>query len=270
MGLIALTVVVLYFVAGSRFNRTFEVTPATVEIPSDPASVEKGRRIAHSYGICAECHGDIMPGLIVEDDPVFARMVAPNLTTGRGGIGSEYTDLDFVRSIRHGVRPDGSPLVFMPSKAFYYLSDADIGAVIAYLRSLAPVDNELPESSVGPMGRVFYFLGFPPVDAEHIDHEAPRPIAPRPGLTLEYGQYLARVCTICHGTDYTGDFGPNLTSGGDLAGWSEEDFVLAMRTGTTPDGRALNADDMPWLSIGRSTDDELKAIWLFLRSQSSG
>lgn len=266
IGLIVIAVTVMYFVAGSRFNRTFEVTPAAVKIPSGPASIEKGLHIARSYGLCAECHGENMAGRIREDDPLFGRFVAPNLTTGRDGIGSEYADIDFVRSIRHSVRPDGRPIIFMPSEALNYLSDSDLGAVIAYVRRLDPVDNELPETSVGILGRVFYFLGFPPLGAEHIDHAGPRAAAPQPGLTRAYGQYLARVCAACHESDYTGGFAPDLTSGGNLATWAEEDFIRTVRSGTTPDGRILNANDMPWVSIGRSTDDELKAIWLFLGS----
>ncbi len=119
IGLIAIAVVVMYFVAGSRFDSTFQVSPAAVAIPADAASVERGRHIAQSYGICAECHGQNMAGRVVTDDPVFARMVGPNLTTGRGGIGSAYTDIDFVRSIRRGVKPDGKPIIFMPTEAFF-------------------------------------------------------------------------------------------------------------------------------------------------------
>ncbi len=269
-GLISLIIIAgaaMYFVAGGRFNRTFDVTPATVAIPSDPASIEKGRYIAQTYGICAYCHGDSMAGRVVSNDSLTGRFVAPNLTTGRGGIGSEYSDLDFVRSIRHGVRPNGKPLIFMPSNDFYYLSDSDLGAVIAYLRSLKPVDNELPETQVAVLGHVFYFLGFPPVAAEAIDHESIRPIAPPPGPTTEYGRYLSRACAACHGEDLTGAFiDADLTSGGNLPNWTQEEFARAMRTGITPEGRVLNANDMPWVQIGRATNDELNAIWLFLRS----
>ena len=142
--------------------------------------------------------------------------------------------------------------------------------MIAYLRSLPPVDNVLPEISVGPLGRVFYFLGFPPLGAEHIDHEGPRPEPPIPGPTAAYGQYLSRVCTACHGDKLTGNFGPDLTSGGNLGSWAEDDFIRTLRTGITPDGRVLNPDDMPWARVGQATDDELKAMWLFLRSLPAG
>ena len=59
---------------------------------------------------------------------------APNLTPG--GVGGTYTDTDWIRALRHGVAPDGTPLVFMPSWEYYYLSKEDLGALIAYLKQL--------------------------------------------------------------------------------------------------------------------------------------
>ena len=58
---------------------------------------------------------------------------------------------------------------------------------------------------------------------------------------------------------------PNLTRGGEMDGWSEEDFIATMRTGVTPSGHQLN-DFMPWKYFGQMTDDELKAVWMYLQS----
>ena len=167
----------------------------------------------------------------------------------------------------------------MPARALYYLSDEDLGALIAYLKTLPPVDNEMPPLALGPLGRVMLVLGqLPPEltspDVTVIDHNSPRPVAPEPGVTIEYGQYLAHVCIVCHGENLNGKaiqreggkvLEPNLTPGGELAIWSEEGFVTAMRTGVTPSGNQLT-HYMPWKYVGQMTDDELKAVWLYLQS----
>jgi mono/diheme cytochrome c family protein len=183
------------------------------------------------------------------------------------------------RAIRHGVSHDGRGLALMPSGIFYYLSDEDLGALIAYLKSLPPMDNELPKSELGPLGRVMLALGqLPPEvtvpDVHVIDHYAPRPVPPEPGVTVEYGEYLANSCTLCHGANLNGQTireGPNvyvalnLTPGGEVGCWSEEQFIATMRTGVTPGGHPLK-DFMPWKYFGQMTDDEIKAVWLYLQS----
>ena len=166
----------------------------------------------------------------------------------------------------------------MPSGVFYYLSDEDLGALIAYLMTLPPVDNEMPQADLGPLGRVMLTLGqLPPEIVPNvtvIDHYAPRPVAPEPGMTVEYGEYLANTCTLCHGSNLNGQtlreggtvyVALNLTRGGEMKGWSEEDFIATMRTSVTPGGHPLK-DFMPWKYFGQMTDDELKAVWLYLQS----
>ena len=166
----------------------------------------------------------------------------------------------------------------MPARNFYYLSDEDLGALIAYLKSLPPVDNELPSTAPGPLGRVMLALGqFPPEatapDVLVIDHDGLRPVVPEPGVTLEYGEYLASTCALCHGANFNGGtirtdaeyLVPNLTPGGEVAFWSEDDFMRTLRTGVTPGGHQLK-DAMPWKYFGQMTDDELRAVWMYLQS----
>ena len=101
---------------------------------------------------CADCHGADLSGKAVIDEPPLASIYASNLTAGQGGIGQSYTnDADWVRAIRHGIRPDGTPLLVMPSQVYYYYSDEDVAAIVAYAKKVAPVDNELPvRDSLGP------------------------------------------------------------------------------------------------------------------------
>lgn len=213
------------------------------------------------------------------DDWWLGRLYASNLTPGEGGLGN-YETADFARSIRHGVKPDGRPVLMMPSQYFYRFSDADLGALIAYLRALPPVDRELPSPRLGPFTRFVLFLGKAPdlLPAERIDHRAARPPPAPPGETIAYGAYLVETggCKVCHREDLSGGLHPlslpgepppaDLTPGGSLAHWSERDFVRTLRTGTTPDGRRLDERFMPWRSIARLTDLELRAIWLYLRA----
>ena len=276
VGLIVVALVVVWFVVGSRLGETYEVQAASIAIPTDAPAEAQGWPLFIVGLACEECHGVGLGGDFVADDLLFGRLVAPNLTSGTGGIGATYTDADWVRTLRHGVDRAGKPLMLMPSAEFTKYSDADLGTLIAYLKDLPPVDNELPSTRVGPLGRVFTLLEPDLIPARVIDHEAPRPPAPVAGVSVEYGQYLGFVCQICHGESLSGgplfDEGPdappakNLTVGGPLQAWSEADFIDALRTGVAPGGVPLDDEFMPWSAIGQMSDEQLKAIWMWLRS----
>jgi mono/diheme cytochrome c family protein len=202
---------------------------------------------------------------------------AANLTKGQGGIGQKYTDADYVRAIRHGVNPSGRGLIVMPSDDYYNMSDDDLGALIAYLKIAPPVNNVTQPPQVGFLGRALFVAGaLPAPSAERVNHTAARPTSPKPSATVEYGNYLASIsCIGCHRKDMAGGPLPgaqpndplalNLTQGGDLAGWSEADFIKAMRVGVAPSGRQIN-DRMPWKNLGNMNDDELKALYVYLKS----
>ena len=277
IGLLVVAFVVLYVIGTVKWNRlhgTYEVPVETVSIPTDQASIARGEHIA-TIRMCRSCHTETLSGQS-DSVPGLITLSIPNLTAG--GVGDTNTTEDWVRAIRHGVGHDGRGLVLMPSGVFYYLSDEDLGALIAYLKSLPAVDNELPKSDLGPLGRVMLTLGqLPPEIVPNvisIDHEAPRPAAPEPGVTVEYGKYLATTCALCHGSNLNGQMiseggpeylAPNLTPGGEMHAWSEEDFLRTLRTGVTPGGHQLK-DVMPWKYFGQMTDDELKAVWMYLQS----
>lgn len=276
IGLLIVAVVLVYVISGSRINQTYSVPVAALDIPADEAALAHGEHIAATRG-CADCHGENLGGAVMIDEFPVGLFYGPNLTAGSGGVGATYSDEDWVRALRHGVGLDQKPLLFMPSQEFYYLSDEDLAALIAYLKSVPPVDNPPTESSVGPLARGLFLAGqFPLLPAEVIDHTGPRPDAPAPGVTAEYGQYLAVGCTGCHGENGAGgpipgappDWPPaaNLTPSGNLAHWTEAEFISTLRTGVTPEGKELDRAYMPWPNIGRMTDDELKALWLYLKT----
>ena len=275
LALILIAVVGLYMTTNNRLNRTYAVDVKDFPVPSDAAAVERGKHILVTRG-CHDCHGADLGGQVFLDAPP-AYLYAPNLTSGEGGVGAAFSATDWSLAIRHGLSVDKKPLVFMPSTDYYLLSDADMGDLVAYLRSLPPVDRPSPASDVRPLGRILFASGqLPLLGAEFIDHANIPAAAPAPAVSAEYGEYLAAVCTGCHGMGFSGGVIPgvppewppsaNLTPAGNLANWSEEDFINTLRSGTTPEGKSLEPMYMPWPNIGKFTDDELKALWLFLQA----
>lgn len=276
VGLILLAIAGLYISTSLRLNKTYTVQVETIAIPSDPASIERGKQWVSSE--CLHCHGNDLAGTAFFKDPMLGMVAAPNLTPGKGGAGSEFTDADWVRAIRHGINPEGQSLIIMPANDFYYFSDSDLGGIIAYLKSLPPVDKEWADPEFTPLAKILIGAGaFGKIMvAEDIDHTAARPSAPTVGATAEYGRYLLTVsgCRACHGKDLGGVRNPpnpaappvpGIGPGSEVSFWSEVDFIHTIRTGVTPAGHSLT-DFMPWKDFGHMTDDELKALFLYLRS----
>jgi mono/diheme cytochrome c family protein len=255
-------------------NHVYSFNDAALAIPSDSGSIARGRHFVEAIGKCAGCHGDNLAGKIVADDRLIGTLYSSNLTRGKGGIGSTYTDADYVRAIRHGVRRDGLPLVMMPADAFYYINDADLANSIAYLKTIPAVDAVLPARRIGPLARALYLTtDFPLVPAERVPLSGPRPAPIPEGPTREYGDYLAitGACKSCHLADLSGGvpieknvFSANLTPRA-LGKWTEEDFRRALRQGIRPTGRILSAV-MPWPYTRFMTDSEIHALWLYVRS----
>jgi mono/diheme cytochrome c family protein len=266
---------VLYFRAQSRFNQKYTVQVEQVAIPTDAESIARGQHFANIY--CAGCHGPDLGGTEFFSDPALGAVHAKNITRGNGGVGTYYTDADYIRTLRHGVNPEGASVFIMPANNFYHLSDEDLGDIIAYLKAAPPVDRQWAPRSFGPMGYILGGLGV--FDsfyvAEQINHTAPRPVAPAVGVTSEYGSYLVTLsdCRTCHGQDLAGGripdptisvIAPNITPGGEPGLWTEQDFINTIRTGVNPAGHALDPNVMPWKDYAQFSDDELKAIWTYI------
>lgn len=251
--------------------RIYAVEDAPLTLPTDAVSLEHGRHLFETRG-CSGCHGEGGRGALVMDAGPLLRLVAPNITpaqlTQRG-----YTPDTVARAVRHGVRADGRPLVFMPSDDWSELSDADTAALVAYMQTLPDVDHDPGPIEIRPLSRVLYLLGqFPLIPAEHINHQARTRGAPAVAATAEYGAYVARMCVGCHRPGLIGGapLAPNTPPVADLTpralgAWSEADFFRAMREGKRPDGRAIDPF-MPWPMFAKLSDIELRAIWLHLQS----
>jgi mono/diheme cytochrome c family protein len=257
-----------FFAVGrSRLTRKYDPAPTLTEAAHDSAALARGEHIARIHG-CRDCHGKDLGGQVFLDIPP-GRFVAPNLTSGRGGVGGRYRDEDWDRAIRQGLRADSSSLInIMPYQLFNHFSDADAGALIAWLKSLPPVDHELPASSVRLPGYVMVSLA----DMNDFRGRLSRAPAesPPPG-TAGYGAYLAStICVECHGKDLRGGKhpAPDAPPGPSLfvaATWSHAEFTTAVRTGVAPGGRKLS----PWMPSHRLqylTDEEIEALWAYLQS----
>ncbi|RYD84650.1 MAG: cytochrome c, partial [Verrucomicrobiaceae bacterium] len=260
----------VYALSARRLNRHHTVLAVPVGIPEGQGSVARGAHLVATRG-CADCHGADLGGAKVVENPAIGRMHGPNLTKGAGGVTANYQEEDWVRSIRHGINPKGWPLVLMPSHEYAEMSDQDFADLIAYLKSVPPVDRETVPVSVGPVARLLILTGEMRLAAEVIDHTGLRPSTVQPGVTPEYGRYLAAGCTGCHGPNYSGGKiagGPpewpaasNLTAGemGAMKNWTESDFMTALKTGHRPNGTEINPV-MP-RAFGKMTEEEMKALW---------
>lgn len=274
--LLGVAALVLYSLGRTRLNQTHDVTVAAIPIDNSTAALERGKHLVEAVAACGECHGEGLRGQAFFDEPAIGTVVSANLTSGEGGLAGAYSDEDWIRAIRHGVDPSGKPLLVMPAQHFQNMSATDLGAVIAYLKTVPPVDNVPPATKLTPLTYILIALGQfdANIPADYLDHDAPLPEAPPEGATMAYGEYLVSMatCRECHGQELTGGqagpgepIGPNLTPSGVLGSWSQADFFRLIRTGQTPKGRQINPF-MPWHYYRQMTDVELEAIWLYLQS----
>jgi mono/diheme cytochrome c family protein len=259
--------------------QTVDVEVADIQVPDGSGSaIERGKYLVDHLMGCKECHGGDLGGKAVMDDGAMGVWYAPNLTKGNGSSVAEYSSRDWMRALRHGVGKDGRRLLLMPSEDFVNFGDEDMGAVVAYIRSLPSVDRENRGTSLGPIGKVLVATGQIQFAFDKIDHRAAR-LEAKPGPTKEWGTVLIGSCTGCHGTGLSGgkipggdpkwpeaaNISPDKETG--IGSWSYEDFVRAMREGKRKDGSAIN-EPMPWKAYAGLKDDDLKALWEYLKAAS--
>ncbi len=241
----------------------------SVQIEGSPAQIRRGAAIADSF--CGACHtqsGPLTGGMDVGKHltvPVGS-FVSSNLTPA-GALG-HWTDGEIFRAIRNGIDAEGNWLTIMTYTNVNHLSDADIEALIAYLRSRPAAG----ERTVSPPDH-FNLLGLMMLGAGMLPGGSPvfRGIitAPHPSPTAEYGEYLLSYedCRACHGPGLTGGvagqvapIGPGLQI---VKNWKLQQFITTLRTGKDPTGRQLS-EVMPWRTVGRMDDAELTAIYEYL------
>lgn len=292
---ISLLSVIVIFIAivAMRQHRKFSVPYPNIHASTDSNIINRGKHLVLATAHCANCHGkpaqknvqgtdpDLSGGVLF--DLPLGKIYSPNLTPGKGGIGT-FSDREIARVLRYGVRPDGTAMLdIMP---FHNTSDEDLQAIISYLRQLKPVNRIQPKTNFSIPGKIvnaFLISPVPPIG------QAPASV--KKDSIAAYGKYLATSLTNCRGChtnrnlltgaftgiEYAGglalesktDSGtviyttPNLTTGADsrINGWSREQFIARFRK-----GRLLKESHMPWESFSRMDDIELTAIYKYLKT----
>jgi cytochrome c553 len=262
VSIVVLALLVVYSVSEYRLRQTFDIATTPIIIPADFASRAHGQQIYATRG-CEGCHGEGMKGKVFFDEKNIARLVAPNVPKVIRG----YTDAELARLLRHGVRPNGRGVAVMPSSTFYNLDDQDVGALIAYLRSLPVKPDTLPPTELRILARIGLLTGQYKLEPLNITHDAPRPPkGPDPGAL---GRYTAMSsCTECHGMKLEGS--PDTPALSIVAGYSAAEFARLMRDGVPRDGRKL--DLMATVAKSRFshlTDDEVAGLYAYLSKQST-
>ncbi len=294
-----LVVLVLVFIA-IIFTVFPRVAPAKdIQVNSTPEFIARGEYLANHVTVCIDCHssrdwqyfsGPIVPGTTGGGGEVFdenfgfpGRFTAKNITPF--GIGN-WTDGELYRLITTGVKKNGHPIFpVMPFTSYAHMHADDVSAIIAYLRTLEPIESTPGKSSANfPMNIIMRLI---PQNAEPV-----KPVSSNDRLA--YGEYLTRIagCADCHtaqvkgkpveGMFLAGGFEFELPSGGiavsanitpdeetGIGFWEEDDFIDRFKTfddnyvRVTPGG--YNSI-MPWMMYAGMTEEDLGAIYTYLQS----
>ena len=270
--LFTLVFVVLIVVFGRGLYLLYtphSVLPFTADIANTPEQVARGEHLAAS--VCAPCHsltGELpLSGgnnLAADTGLPLGDLYPPNLTPA--GPVKDLSDADIWRIFRQGVFPNGRQAL-MPVTHLKNLSDADLQAVIAYVRSQSAVAYVNPPVNPSPLMVLFVGAGLFNVAITPVTGVVS---APPEGATTDYGAYIVSYndCTECHGKNLDGHptgptpAGPNLRV---VKGWTAEQFIQTIRTGVDPTGHQLQPP-MPWKSYAKMDDVELTTVYLYLQS----
>ncbi len=274
-GLMSLTLAFVGAVAVIGLSKAYmprQVATQEMTVAGTSEQVARGEHLAGVF--CASCHSltndlPLTGGVdIGKDIPLpVGSFVTANLTPG--GPLKTWTDAQIFNAIRNGIDSEGRPLFVMSNARGRNLSDEDIQAVIAFLRSQPAVDHETQQPLDQPsfLGILMFGAGMLPAG----DPPTTTPIvAPAKAPTAEYGAYILRYqdCMLCHGEDLRGGdpnglgpVGPSLAM---VKGWTLEQFAATLRTGVDPNGHELDNAKMPWRSVGRMDDDEIAAVYAYI------
>ena len=304
VGVLLLLIIILVVYVQLAWDRPVSRPAPQMTAPKDEETLARGEYLYKYTLICWQCHG--AEGSNSPEEPqagglefdlseigppggfgvVYGSNITPDPETGIG----EWTDGEIVRAIREGLDPEGHILFpIMEAEWWKGLNDEDTLALVAYMRSLEPVHNEVQENRYSFAAIMLFGLRI--VNAQPATSTPV--VAPPKDATAEYGEYLAThasMCVGCHtprdpnsgqfdlsrpfagglfpfpeeGFNTTGtNLTPDVATG--IGNWSEEQFTIAMRTGLRPDGTVM-LPFMPWPSYNRWSEDDLRAVWLYLRS----
>lgn len=273
--------------------KEYDIPLPEVKISTDSTTLARGEYLIFGPAHCYGCHAMKKDSIAARNgekvalgggnyfDISLGKYYIPNITPDETGI-KNISNGHIARAMRYSVNHNNH--VMIPVMPFTHMSVEDVNAIISYLRAQDPVKNEVPTTTYTFMGKALTrFLLKPHKKTEEI------PIRVQPGATAEYGEYLANSvanCKGCHTTfnmqkmvydgpllagggamDEGGEYifhPPNLTphpTTGHISKWSEEQFVTRFKSGPS-----YKDSPMPWLAFGKMTDDDLKAIYRYLRT----
>ena len=277
LALIGVATTIVGKVMGERkMARKISVAVTPLQLHADAEHIEQGRYLFSTRG-CAECHGASGGGKEVIKDGAML-VVSPNITAGANSVTAGYQTDDWVRTLRHGVKPNGTPVMIMPSEDYNRLTDDDVASVVAYVKQLPPVAGHVAVVQLPVPVKVLYAFGTVRDAAEKINHTLPSQAPVASGVTAAYGAYVANTCLGCHGEHLSGGKIPggpptwpaaaNLTSGKGSAMVrypTPEAFMAMLRGGRRPDGSAISPV-MPFASLGAMNDTDVRALHAYLKT----
>jgi mono/diheme cytochrome c family protein len=273
-----------------------------IKVEITPERVEQGRYLANSVAACMDCHsirdwskfaGPLQEWTIGAGGEVFSQLLGfPGYFTAKNitpyGIGV-WTDGEIFRSITSGVNREGKPLFpVMPYHGYGKSDKEDIYSIIAYLRTLEPVESKIPPSKADfPMNFILHLI---PKDPQFTER-------PPKHDKIKYGEYLTNLaaCTDCHtpfekgkpvigkkfsggkefilytkGTVRSANITPDKESG--IGSWSERQFVERFKSYEDSVFTAYDISPnqfntvMPWLMYASMTEEDLSAIYAYLQT----
>ncbi|OGU77146.1 MAG: cytochrome C [Ignavibacteria bacterium RBG_16_34_14] len=300
IGILVLLVIAGYIYLNATFPKVDPPMDVTVEITED--RLERGKYLAHHVTICLDCHSE-------HDQTTFSYTIKPG-TEGKGGdkldesfgfpgtvymknitpasLGS-WSDGELIRAITCGVNKDGNALFpMMPYLGYNHLSQEDLYSIVAYIRSLKPIENKVPDTELNfPLNLI--------VKTIPLQNYTPKETVNKSDV-LKYGKYLATIagCEGCHtptdqgeplpGMDFAGgeeftlphgvvrslNITPDTETG--IGNWTKEDFIKRFKYYDTDSTRNIPVGPeefntvMPWTMFAGMTEEDLGAIYEYLRT----
>ena len=302
---IVVGVFVFLLIGGSvYFNSTFpkEIPVSNIKVEITPERIARGEYLATNVAMCIDCHsqrdfskfgGPVKPGTEGMGGEVFGKeMGLPGTIPVRNitpaGIG-DWTDGEIIRALTSGINKHGEALFpIMPYDGFAEMDEEDLYSIVAYLRTLKPIDNEVGERNLD--FPVNYIVKTLPLNT-YSPKQAPDKSNPK-----EYGKYLVKMasCHHCHtqtnegepvagmefaggseihmpfGTIRSANLTPDVETG--LGSWTKEQFIQRFKSMATDEMKNIPADPggfntiMPWSMYGGMSEEDLGAIYEYLHS----
>lgn len=288
---------IIYFSACNN-DRSASKTTGTTDTAKK--LVERGEYLATRVAVCIDCHSKrdtslfSMPVIAGTEgggagfafgkaEAVPGEVTAPNITPY---VLKDWTDEEIIRAITGGVNKKGDTLFpIMPYPHYSKMTKEDVLAVVAYIRSLKPIEGTVPP-------RKFFIPAsmFGPLPTGNIADNK----MPDPSDKVKYGEYMINVaaCADCHtpmgpqGPDFSKVFSggfvfdnplmkvavanitPDTATG--IGAWTEEMFVNKFKSNASDEvvNRKTGRENsfMPWYMYGKMKDEDLKAIYAYLRT----